>query len=158
MKDVNKREKRKQWEKKGQNTKIQICICALQNFSGNSYRGELFRAYTDSVTSLGKVLEKPKCPVSIQWKILLYFWKSRLRDGEKDEKVSKTLHKTSQKEDWDQPQPWCFVAPTMSLSQWPTGGVRVWIEKLNRAITRWEANGKVNKNNIKNGLYAYVDR
>ena len=72
--------------------------------------------------------------------------------------MPKLLHKTIQKEDWDQPQPWCFAAPTMSLSQWPIGGARVWREKLNRAITGWEANGKVNKNKKKkNGLYAYVD-
>ena len=60
-------------------------------------KGELFQEYTNSITSLGKVLEKPKCPILIQWKIPLYFWKPRLEDREKMGKC--------QKEDLDQPQP-----------------------------------------------------
>ena len=58
--------------------------------------------------------------------------------GKKNGKVPKTLHKTSQKEGWDQPQPWWFVAPTMSLSQWPTSGARVWRKKLNREMKKIE--------------------
>ena len=72
-----------------------------------------------------------------------YFWKPRLGDEEKNGKVPKTLHKTNQKENWEQSQPWYFVAPTMSLSQWPIGGVRVWREKLNREQDEnWESKQK----------------
>ena len=90
MKDVNKRENQKQWEKKFLKTEILI-------------------------------------------------W-------EKKGKVSKTLHKTRQKEDWDQPQPWCFVAPTMSPSQWPTGGATVLKKKISQRIEygmrNWESKQK----------------
>ena len=93
MKDVNKREKQKQWEK-------------INKFSEN-------------------------------------------RDfemGKKKGKVPKTLHKTNQKEDWDQPQPWYFIAPTMSLSQWPIGGARVLKKKITHGIENgmesWESKQK----------------
>ena len=69
---------------------------------------------------------------------------------EKNGKMPKTLHKTSQKEDWDQPQPWWFVAPTMSLSQWPTGEARVLKKKITQRIEHrigsWESNKNSNKN------------
>ena len=76
MKDINKREKQKQWEKKYKNTKIQkykYVYVLYRIFLETLTKGELFQAYTNSITSLGKVLEKPKCPISIQWKIPLYF-------------------------------------------------------------------------------------
>ena len=66
MKDVNKREKQKQWEKK--ETKIQkykYVYVLYKIFLETLTKGELFQEYTNSITSLGKVLEKPKCPISI---------------------------------------------------------------------------------------------
>ena len=66
--------------------------------------------------------------------------------GKKKGEVLKNLHKTSQKEDWDQPQPWCFVAPTMSLSQWSIGGARVLKKKITQrtenGMGRWESKQK----------------
>ena len=60
-----------------------------------------------------------------------FFFFSKNQDSEMGEKkVQKTLHKTSQKEDWDQPQPWYFVTLTMSISQWPIGGARVLKKKI----------------------------
>ena len=43
-----------------------------------------------------------------QWEIIIIiiiFLKTEIPRWEKNVKVPKTLHKTSQKEDWDQPQP-----------------------------------------------------
>ena len=42
-----------------------------------------------------------------QWEIIIIiiFLKTEIPIWEKNAKVPKTLHKTSQKEDWDQPQP-----------------------------------------------------
>ena len=44
-----------------------------------------------------------------QWEIIIIiiiiFLKIEIPRWEKNAKVPKTLHKTSQKEDWDQPQP-----------------------------------------------------
>ena len=84
--------------------------------------------------------------LSIFWRPI--FWRPILRDEEKDKKkISKTLYKTSPKKDWDQHQPWYFTIPIMSYLM-ARGGVRVWREKLNKTILKWESNGKVNKNNI----------
>ncbi|CBI29384.3 unnamed protein product, partial [Vitis vinifera] len=43
------------------------------SFTWGKIISRLIWTCTDSITFLGKVLEKPKCLVSIQWKIPLYF-------------------------------------------------------------------------------------